>query len=611
VTAGTDPTALESAALSTALLLADRGAGLYVNFTIDEGPLTVLRELHVDFGDTGDQITNAAQQELCQLALHQLAELTRHPEANRMAAPDRCVAVVGSDQHPMAFREDDLVDLRDRLRDRMFTLGRPRTDVAYSTVAIAPDRIAAHYKVTNTQPLVLGKVVIRGNFRTRESIIRGELRLREGAPLTKEALAESARRLRSMALFDAVNIEMPDLDYASAGSVNAVVSVTERYDYRASVAFEAGYSSLNALFVQGIPTLNNLFGVGMSFEVTGTIGFDILRYLETGETKLRQLGVNAQLRIPGYLWQRALPGDVDTLLTGFRDERDTPRFGPLTTTGGTIAFSHTETRARLGRRPARALTAGVHYDFRSRERNVDALRPIGADDDDSQVPITTRTGLIGVSGTWEQRVDRNGVLSPLAPEDGFRLDGQFAVASTYLLGQDNFLKISAPGTRYLPVGHNLVLRGDLRYDHGIPLGSAVLLPEVERFFAGGDSTVRGYADDKLATEVLQVGVPPFDNIQQFRVLPAGGNIRVMGSLDAQLRIWGVVATAVFADAGIITNQWTTAGFDDIRPSVGIAVLRIVTPFGSFAWERAVPLRPQLGDDPRGRWHISFAARATF
>ena len=50
---------------------------------------------------------------------------------------------------------------------------------------------------------------------------------------------------------------------------------------------------------------------------------------------------------------------------------------------------------------------------------------------------------------------------------------------------------------------------------------------------------------------------------------------------------------------------------NIRPSVGMALFRIVTPFGAFAWERAIPLRPRLGDDPRGRWHISFAARAQF
>ncbi|MBS1122021.1 MAG: surface antigen, partial [Deltaproteobacteria bacterium] len=237
--------------------------------------------------------------------------------------------------------------------------------------------------------------------------------------------------------------------------------------------------------------------------------------------------------------------------------------------------------------------------------------PIGADDDESQVPITTRTGSVGITGEWEQRVDRRGNLSPLAPEAGFRLEAQASFAGPFFLGQDTFIKLSAGGSKYWPVGDNLVLRADLRYDQGFPLGGDSLLPEVERFFAGGDSTVRGYDDDRLATEIVQVAVPPLDNITQIRILPAGGNIRMLGSVDAQLRIFRLLSAGLFADAGLITNQWSTVTLDDVRPSVGMALVRVVTPFGSFALERAIPLRPRLGDDPLGRWHISFAARAQF
>ena len=155
-----------------------------------------------------------------------------------------------------------------------------------------------------------------------------------------------------------------------------------------------------------------------------------------------------------------------------------------------------------------------------------------------------------------------------------------------------------------------MIRGDLRLDEGFPLGGAVLLPEVERYFAGGDGTVRGYDDDKLATEIIQVGVPPLSTLSQIRVSPAGGNIRVIGSLDAQVRIYSILAGAVFTDAGMITNQWSTVTADDIRPSVGTGA-RLVSAFGIFAAEYAVPLRLHLGDDPRGRWHIYFAARAQF
>ncbi|MBA3820958.1 MAG: BamA/TamA family outer membrane protein, partial [Deltaproteobacteria bacterium] len=512
----------------------------------------------------------------------------------------------------LPFQEDAAAETGDRLKDRMFSRGRPRTEVTYELASIGPRRLAAKYRLDSLQELKIGKVVIRGNFRTRDSIIMGELRLREGKPLSADALAEGARRLRNTALFDSVNISMPDLETTSAGSVNAVIEVTERYDQGlVELGFEAGYSSFNGTFLKLIPSMKNLFGVGISLDLTGTIGFDFGELVDDGQLELRQLAAESTLRIPRWLSRRVSPIEFQTELSAFHRRQETPRFGLLRTTGATLALSRTWDWPRVGTRPAHAMTIGAHYDYRSRERNVDALRPVGADDDDSQVPITTVTGSVGLTFEWEQRTDRRGALSPLAPEAGYRFDAQVSFASPYLLGQDTFIKASAAGSKYWPLTDALVLRGDLRYDQGFPLGGAALLPEVERFFAGGDSTVRGYADERLATEVVQVGVPPLENVEQIRILPSGGNIRALGSLDAQVRIYKVLASALFFDVGMIKNQWSAVTLDDIRPSVGMALVRLVTPFGAFAFERAIPLRPRLGDDPRGRWHISFAARAQF
>jgi outer membrane protein insertion porin family len=286
----------------------------------------------------------------------------------------------------------------------------------------------------------------------------------------------------------------------------------------------------------------------------------------------------------------------------------------LTTEGFTAGISRQSIRQRTATQKPRSLSVGIHYDFRLRSRNIDALRPEGADMDSPQVAVSTRTGSVGITGVWEQRLDRGGQLSPLAAEDGFRLEGSVSLAAPELGGQDTFVKLSAAASKFVPIGKNLTIRGDARYDQGIPLRGAALLPDVERFFAGGDTTVRGYEDDRLATEIEEVGVPPVAGLSQIRVIPAGGNIRVLASLDAQLtlyKIFGVpLAGAAFSDAGLITNQWGSVTLDDIRPSVGTG-LRVLTPFGILAVEYAVPLRPHLGDDPRGRTHFYFAARAQF
>jgi outer membrane protein insertion porin family len=146
------------------------------------------------------------------------------------------------------------------------------------------------------------------------------------------------------------------------------------------------------------------------------------------------------------------------------------------------------------------------------------------------------------------------------------------------------------------------------------LGDDELLPEVERFFAGGDTTVRGYEEDRLATEIIEAGVPPLGGASQLRVLPAGGNIRALTSIDAQIRLTTLpgtslpLASGLFVDAGIVRNVWRPFDVDAIRPAVGVSLFRIVTPVGSFALDYAVPIFPQLGDDPLGRLHISVALR---
>ncbi|MEO7094991.1 MAG: POTRA domain-containing protein [Polyangiales bacterium] len=606
VDAASTPEALGSAALTAAMLGADRGSDLYVRFSITEGQPTMLGEVHVELGDAGETITTSAQQVLCSQVLADLAELLGAAQLANPTAPGQCVATAPG----LKFKEGVAIDSRDQLKDRLFSHGRPRAKVAFETRAIGPNRVAAHYKLADIQPLTVGKIVIRGNFRTTDTTIRKLLDIDEGDLLTKDALAEGARRLRNSGLFDAVNVAMPDLDNISEGSVNAVVEIAERYDYRAQLDLEFGGSTYNGLFVTVNPAFKNLAGRGISLDLKGTIGINYYEAL-AGTLKLKQLSAETTLRFPQWLTKGWSPVEFQTELTGFHRRQDTPRFGVITTDGVTLSLLRSWQWQRVGTRPAHAITIGPHYDFRLRERPVDVLRPVGADDDQTQVPISTRTGSVGFSFEWEHRNDRRGILSPLAPEAGFRLEGQVSIASNYLGGQDTFIKASAAGTKYWPIGDNLVIRGDLRYDQGFPLGGAVLLPEVERYFAGGDSTVRGYEDDRLATEIIQVGVPPLGNLSQIRILPSGGNIRVMSSLDAQLRIWKLFATGIFVDAGLITNQWNTVTEEDIRPSAGIALLRIATPFGAFAIERAIPLRPQLGDNPRGRFHVSFAARAQF
>jgi outer membrane protein assembly factor BamA len=588
---------LDNAALTAALLGVDSGNQLHVRFTIEEGEPTLLTRITVA-GENGE-----IDDVLCADVLAELSDELGDRQIARRSDKDKCASTISG----LKFRYDDAAGTRDRLRDYLLRAGRARAEVDYVAVPFGINRMEARYTIKKPERLKLGRIIIRGAIRTKLTLIRSELHLKPGEPLTTDSLAGGARRLRNTGLFEAVNIDLPDLDCenqeraCNSDTINAVVRVEERYIQRAEVGLEGGYSSLNGAFGTLRWTQANLLGRGILFRFAGTFG-----------TKLSE--AEGTLRLPQWLarkWFR-VPRDYafSTELTGLYRQQETERFGELTTKGLTLGLSRQWARPRTETDVANTKGIGLAYEFRVRIRNVDSLRPIGADMDESQVAISTRVGSVRINAEWDQRVDRNGQLAPLSPEAGFRLDGSIAYASPAFLGQDRFLKVSLGASKFIPIGKNLVLRADARYDHGFPFGGAVLLPEVERFFAGGDSTVRGYAEDRLKTEVIQVAVPPLDNVSQIRVIPAGGNIRSLASVDAQVRIWKILAGAGFADAGLVTNSWSTVTTDDIRPSVGMG-LRALTPFGIGALEYAVPIRPGLGDDPRGRIHFYFAARAQF
>ena len=271
--ASTTPTGLVDAALTAALLLADQGSGdLYVRYRIEEGPPALLTRIQVDL--TGPKDTRA---KLCAQILHELGTELAEPQfatpTPDPTAPDACIATASNAK----FREDDVLATRDRLRDFLFQKGRPRASVDYEAHELGPRHWLAHYTVRGADELRVGKVIIRGNFHTKAWIIQHELRLHEGDPLTTAALADGARRLRNTGLFDAVNIDLPDLctnpPACDAGSniVDAVVRVEERFDYFMAIEGDGGYSSYNGLYATGKATIGDLWGRGI--KVTGLITY--------------------------------------------------------------------------------------------------------------------------------------------------------------------------------------------------------------------------------------------------------------------------------------------------------------------------------------------------
>ena len=542
--------------------------GLHVRFVIQEGTQVVVRR--VDFAFQG-------------------------PHTRTAADLQRLIALRPGDP----YTEERVNEGRERIGRYYFEHAYPRARVSQRVCPRAEaGGMDVVYDITEGQEVRFGKVLLHGNFKTEEWVILSELGFQEGAPFTLGRAEAGPQNLRASGLFNAVHVRFIGLEGGTGQDVHAVVDLQERHDYWLGIETAGGFSSDSGLFAEGAAFNNNILGHGLRLDLRGQYGQQfqsiegkfvvphwVVRRLTEAASGGR-LGVSSRFEASAF-WRRD----------------NTERFGELTSFGASGVIS------KLGRRGFfEGWLLSMRYDIRQRRLDQDLVRGSGYGDELGQVPVSIRTGAVGPQLVIDKRKDRSGRANPLTPEAGFKLELRALYASPLLGGQDEFIKLGVGAQHFWKPGTRLLVTNGIRYDHGFPVDDAVL-PEVERYFAGGDTTVRGFEEDRLSTEIVEQSLPPLWDVTRIRVLPAGGNVRLIHNLDVQMNVWellGVpVASAVFLDTGLVTNSLQGFSPTDLRHALGVALFRWVAPFGSLSIEYAIPLDPQLGDNPRGRFHINF------
>ena len=158
------------------------------------------------------------------------------------------------------------------------------------------------------------------------------------------------------------------------------------------------------------------------------------------------------------------------------------------------------------------------------------------------------------------------------------------------LGADvNFVRGRIGSAAYLPVGRGFGF--SFRGDVGVifPQEGSARVPIQERWFNGGESTVRSFREDRLG---------PADGDGS----PRGGEYRNLFNVEFRMPIYGTLEGALFGDAGNVGIMKDDYGFEDMRYAVG-GGLRLLLPIG--------PLRLDAGWNPDRRvgeseWTVHFS-----
>ena len=416
----------------------------------------------------------------------------------------------------------------------------------------------------------IGQIFVTGNVKTRDSVIRRELKIFEGDLFNAKLLEDSQNRLKKLDFFESV--EIIPVDTAQKDVMDLNVKVKEKQTGQISIG--GGYSSEDGLFVTTQVQQKNLFGTGEYISVRGYLGQYAQRYI-LNYTKPWVFGTPLSLGFDVYDWLRAY-SDFEEQAIGFKLRAGYP-LGQYSNLSGYYGWQ----TARI-----------TNLDY------VALIDPLFSTNE-NQFHAKSGVGLA---------FERNTTDHPFLPTTGTYVGAAMEYDAKALGGDYDLFRHEYHMGLYEPLFWKLILhlRGQFGWDVA-PEGKEVKInvgyppvyeffpsyPLYERFFLGGINSLRGW-------RFGQVG--PEDNYG----LVYGGdkyavaNIELLFPLLEKYGVRGVV----FYDAGnaYAENQ---AMFSSFRSDVGPGI-RWNSPFGPLRIEAGYNLDPRTGEKPF-QWQFSAGA----
>jgi len=392
----------------------------------------------------------------------------------------------------------------------------------------------------------VGKVEIEGNRMTRREVVEHELTFKEGDPLSREEILRSQRALYRLGAF--LSVEIRQMEGEDPEHTTVRIQVAESPNLTQSVG--VGYQSEEG--VRGLYEVANVNFLGRA----RTLGL-----------QLRGSGIESRAQVllkDPHLFNRRL----DSLLTSYWERQERESF-TLRTRGSSFQVSdkHGEHDRTFYRYTLKDVSLS-NLEISETEAGIQSLR------------------LSGLSAAFvhDTREDF------FNPHQGIFASFDLGAYGRAIGSEAQFLKFLAVGSLFRKVRKNGVWAQSVRLGLADPFGDSDSLPLSERFFAGGDTTVRGFGRDQVGPKDPLTGKP------------VGGETLFILNQEMRYPIWRALRGVVFSDLGNVSSR--LSGFDptDLRTVLGLG-FRIDTPIGPFRFEYGWKLDREEDESP-GEFHIS-------
>ena len=414
--------------------------------------------------------------------------------------------------------------------------------------------IALNFFVDPGNRVYVRRINITGNTKTRDGVVRREVRQMEGGWLSSPLVERSKIRLQKLGFFDTVNVETPKVP-GTKDQVDLNFDVAEGSTGNFTAGL--GYGDTQGLLFNLSVTLNNFLGTGKRVS-----------------TEINNSKVN----------------------TVYRVSYTNPYYTPEGISRGFSIHSESTdaSQASLADFSTNSYGASVNYGFPISEYNR-ASWSLGFDN--TQLKINTLTAPASYS-TW---VAANGnkfdtystTLSwshdsrnrAIFPDRGYY---SLLSADVALPGGDlEYYKMTVRQKYYISLakGTSLLLGADLGY--GASYGDTTALPFYKNYYAGGGRSVRGYQGNSLG---------PRDSVTND---PIGGTSKIVTHLELffpspfadtehNFRL------STFVDSGNVFASEKDISTDELRSSYGVSAIWL-TPVGALTFNWGWAINPKPGD----------------
>lgn len=445
------------------------------------------------------------------------------------------------------------------LRDDIMSLNDFYAEKGYAFAEITPQvekddqnkRVDVRFQISKNELVSINRIIIRGNTRTRDKVIRREMEIKEMEIFNATALKKSNANLQRLSFFEDISITPEPT--AEPDRMDIIVDVKEKPTGTFSIG--AGYSSVDSFMFMGEISQNNFMGRGQQLALQANMSGNSTRYnLKFTEPRLNDskllFGTNL------YNWIR--------------------EYDDYTKDSKGLTF-------RFGYPIWKKLYLGWSYGYDKTD-----LSDINYSNVAQEILDSIDINVSSYATVSLSHDTRNNYLSPSS--------GSVHVIETKYsggpLGGDAwFTKVEGSTSWYFPIPFESVLhfKGAAGY---VTENTGGKLPIYERFYLGGISTIRGFKSGQISPKDPATG----DRVGGDKM--AYGTMEVIFPLVKDAGLDGVV----FVDAGNVYAIGKNIDFGNYKSSVGMG-FRWLSPMGPLRLEWGYNLDP-VGDEDASNWDFS-------